>query len=68
MRLKIGTNLRTASLNSKFTGLYKKSALKIFFEINMLWRLVWPSFKPTLCCTVKVENCIANQKILKNVS
>ena len=32
MRVKIGNRLKTASLNSKFAGSYKKSALIIFLK------------------------------------
>jgi len=36
LRLKILKKLRTASLNSKFTGLYKKNLYKCF---ESLWKI-----------------------------
>ena len=51
IRLKIDKRLRTASLNSKFTGSYKKkckSEFKVYFEATKKTRFITKSSKTAI--------------------
>ena len=64
MRVKIGKKLKNSQPQLKIYWLLLHKCIEKCFWNKYLIGIVGQSFKSTLCCTVRVDNCIVNQKKL----